>query len=1501
MSDDQTKNELPGLEPDIKGGWHQPTEPSLWEPVEEESKPFVLWDPMPAFPEDLSERSADPGGWHLPSPEDTVLKPESTIIKGEPIIAEVEVDAPVVEGQQSPEDMINQILGLQSPPPPVKDDRLAAPEDFAIPTKKPEDVEVIAPTRPEDLTIDTSSDDEAVSDDILDADDQEDILENLEELLDGDDSDAFGEDERSALMSMMDDDEPDSSGDSDNPFQDVIKRITDEMPELTQDQIDSVETPTPPDSLGDPDENARIAAEMLAKLQAEDEEVGSGLGGLTVGGFELGEKADTSSAPQESAADIARRMAAELGDDEGNTGYSGAYGTEQYSPPPQQQIADIDPQTREIAERFRNVENQVATLNFRYQNEEMSYDEYQRMLYENMVQGEDGAWWMIGADSDKWYRHDPLTNEWTEDIPEALEALKDYEASVAAQQRGGYGSTDDFGLPPTYDSSGNTTLGDMLPPSYDNDPYGGTRQDDLGLGVPNAEYPAASNAEYTIPGPSAYEDDLPDQYSTIENEAGFEPTVISPSTDPTLYGGQTVLSPSLAGNEGIQSATDFSEPGAYSLDEPAPTVAEIKGQQQNNTIRLMIFALVGIVALGLITVIVVAVGIAFWYSNTVEPYRDQIAALASYNPPFQTARIFDANDKLIVELNSQDTGARTAISLDEMSPFVVHAVISQENERFYQDPGFDPIAIARAFFQNIIGGDIESGASTITQQIAKNLVLQDTEVTAERKINEILVALEIANQYDKNFILELYLNEVFFGNQSYGVEAASQFYFEHGADELNYAEAALLASIIPSPALNDPVVNRPTAIIGMRDTMSKMLEVGCLQFQHGDWINRGPFCVNSETQVEFEGDNVFLVRVNGQGEINGGLATLQIAEIQTAEYQPRNVRLQYPHFINFIQAEIEAEYGTNALFQRGFNIYTTLNPSVQTVAQDTLTRQVEVLVDTGINTGAVMVIDPGTGAIRAMVGSHDFSDDVSGQVNNALTYQQSGSSIKPIVYVAALIGSQGRYLTPASILWDVPVTYNVGGSTYSPVNFDRQAHGAVPLRFALQNSFNIAAVKVFEFIGNDQFIQIAQSLGLNFQEGSVVGLPSALGANEVRLFDMMEAYGTFANNGQRNELYAIQRITETVEGQEVNVPMAPRPEAAQIISPQAAFLLTNILSDDNARAEEFGVNSNLTLARLGFPSQNYVAAKTGTSNDSRDLWTMGYTRQAVVGVWLGTHDNSPTFNTTGFNSAAPVWNVVMEAALSGRRPTEYANPGGVIAQEICRTTGTLSYEGCPQRTTDLFIRDKLPPAPDQGFVQTIAIDSWTGQRANEFCDDYIIEQTFANIGDRSAVDWLNTTQAGRNYAQAVGLPIPLQAPPEGSCSQGQGLPSVSIAVPNPNSTVQGVVNVSGQVQASNLASYELGYAPAGQTTNFVSIRTSNSQVPTNGSPLGDWDTTQLSNGSYVLRLLARSTVNGQIVIDVPVTVNNPLPTPTPTALPTMVPAIVPDSTIIPVATIGAGP
>ena len=908
-------------------------------------------------------------------------------------------------------------------------------------------------------------------------------------------------------------------------------------------------------------------------------------------------------------------------------------------PPAPDAAAPKEPAISEAARRFIDMRNQAATLADLLNKEEISFEDYQRLLYDAMVRDEQGIWWMIDAENEEWYRHDPDRNQWDVGYPAAL---REHERQNAP-------------------FDGDETLTEYdLPASYSAPIAGDPIYDERGVKIGTA--PPTKDELYTVPGTAALSDEIPGQQPTLAAEAQLSGAIQAPAgVDPAKV---------------IPRAIDSD----YELGA-APIVRELLQTQRSRRARFLMMASAAMVMVALAAAIIGAGVIMLWYRDTIEPFAEGIAALENYSGAYQTARIFDADGNLLAAINSQETGARTALPLEQVSPYMIHAIVAQENERFYDDPGFDPIAIVRAFFQNVRGGGVESGASTITQQIARNLVLRDREVTVRRKLNEILVALEIANRYDKNFILELYLNEVFFANQNYGVEAAANFYFGGGAAQLNFAQAALLASIVPSPVQHDPVANRAAAVAGMRSTMRKMIDVGCLQFHHGGWPERGPFCIIDGAQTDLNGANAVLVSTNDEGFINGGAAILQIAEIETTAFKPADYRVNHPHLVEFVRAAVVAELGEEALYQRGLSIHTTVNPALQAAAQAALSDQVRRLraSASGVNTGAVMVTDPHTGAIRAMVGSHDFFDAQAGQVNNALTFQQPGSAIKPFVYLAALQARDGAYLTPASIIWDVPLVEDLGaGGLYEPQNIDRKFHGPVSLRAALQNSYNVPTVKIFrDHVGAGRFANIAEAFGLEFPEDSLISLASALGANEVSLYDMMAAYGVLANGGRRAPLYVIERITESVDGEQVEI-SRERPAGEQVISPALAYLMQNILSDDSARAPSFPAGSNLTLARLGIATQNTVAAKTGTTNGGRDLWTMGFTRNAVVGVWLGTSDNSPTYNTSGYRSAAPLWTTVMAAAANWYPPQPFENPGGVVAREICRTSGSAQLPDLPR-------------------------------------------------------------------------------------------------------------------------------------------------------------------------------------------------------------------------------
>ena len=930
-------------------------------------------------------------------------------------------------------------------------------------------------------------------------------------------------------------------------------------------------------------------------------------------------------ADAESAADVARRMAEQLAAEEsGDT-----------SAPSQTESLDVKPQLTPLQEKFVETRRIVHQMRDDYRADKITHDELQTKLRQHMILDDDKVWWMMGVDTDTWYKYEG--GQWVESTP-----------PVTIPSEDELKSAEDIAGSLPYSPSPSET---QAPTPTQTQPPAETYTSPL----------VQTNVPVTDPGatvvsgaafPTSFSDAAKTIESTPADPGATMPVGAVDATVPVTPTGSDV-SPL------VESAFDDSDP-YYDLDSEAPVFDEFAQEERNRAIRRVAIGLLALLACGLITGILGSLAMVIAYQNAVGPYRDQINALANYQPEFRTARIFDVNGELIAELNNGG-GARTNVELDEISPFLLHAIVSQENERFFDDPGFDLLSIVRAFIQNFTAGEIESGASTITQQVARNFVIGDAEISATRKLTEILVSQEIARTYDKNFILDLYVNEIFFGNQSYGVESASQFYFNKSARDVNMAESAMLAAIIPAPSANDPVVNKEIAVNGMNSTLKKMIQVGCLQFQHGEWPQRGPFCISSTQTVERDGQQVPLFRVNSNLDVVGGVLINDITDIELTEFLPREFQIRYPHFVNYVQSEVEEIFGTGALFQRGFNIYTTLVPRVQDSAQNQVSVRVQALSLNGVNAGAALVADPRTGAIRAMVGSHDFNDEAhAGQINFVNAYNQPGSAIKPVVYAAALEGRlDGQYYTPATILWNVRTDY--GG--YIPTNFGNTGFtGPVTVRQALQRSYNVPAVKVMEFIGVDKFLDIANRMSLQFLDGTSFGLPTALGANEVRLFDLVEAYGILANDGVALPLYAIERITEDQDGQEVTVysNQEDGAEPQQVVSPQVAYLMQNILSDDPSRAAAFGANTDLTLSRFGIPTQDFVAAKTGTNNDGSDLWTVGFTDNVVAGVWLGTFDDIGTSGVTGFTAVAPVWNRIMESALAGLQVNAFAPPPDVI-------------------------------------------------------------------------------------------------------------------------------------------------------------------------------------------------------------------------------------------------
>ncbi len=568
---------------------------------------------------------------------------------------------------------------------------------------------------------------------------------------------------------------------------------------------------------------------------------------------------------------------------------------------------------------------------------------------------------------------------------------------------------------------------------------------------------------------------------------------------------------------------------------------------------------------------------------------------------FQSSIVYDRQNRVLAEI--LDEGRRTWAPLSRMSPALLDAVVATEDGSFFQNNGIDPRRLVGALVQNTQSSEVVAGASTITMQLARMLFLPPDERfsrSLDRKINEALLAQDLTELFTKDEILELYLNLAYFGHLAYGPEAAAQTYFGKSAAGLTLAEAALLAGLPQQPALLDPFINLEAAKARQQIVLSLMVRRGYI--------------------TQFEADLAF-------------------SEPVTLAPDPNSRPMLAPHFVQYVSGYLAAAPQQYNLGRAGLAVQTTLDLDMQNLAQQIVRENVDALRGAyNLNNAALLALKPGTSEILAMVGSADYNNDaIGGQVNVVLRQRQPGSTIKPVVYATAF--EQGL-ISPATLLWDLPVKYPTeAGQDYRPRNYDERFRGPVTVRTALANSLNVPTVKLFDGIEPSEFITTANNLGISSFDPARLesyGLSTALGGFEVSLYDLTAAYQTLANGGRFVEPTPIRQIT-TSDGQRVQI--APGRPPVQAVSPATAFLVTDIISDNAARAPIFGENSRLKLSRP-------AAAKTGTTTNFRDNWTVGYTKYLVAGVWAGNNDGRPMRNADGITGAGPIWNKFMEAVLA---------------------------------------------------------------------------------------------------------------------------------------------------------------------------------------------------------------------------------------------------------------
>ncbi len=598
-----------------------------------------------------------------------------------------------------------------------------------------------------------------------------------------------------------------------------------------------------------------------------------------------------------------------------------------------------------------------------------------------------------------------------------------------------------------------------------------------------------------------------------------------------------------------------------------------------------------------------------------------------------TTEFFDRNGKLLYRLYEGKN--RTLVPLNELPKFLIKATLAAEDKNFYSHLGIDPVAIIRAAIANFKNHQLEGG-STITQQLIKNSLLTP-EKTYIRKLKEIILSLWAERIYSKDEILAMYLNEAPYGGPAWGVEAAAQTYFEQSARNLTLAQAAYLAGLPASPTQFSPYGSNPE--LGkdrQKEVLARMIE--------------NKFITQSEADKAYEED-------------------LQL--------RPQIYNIQAAHFVMYVKDLLSQKYGQRVVSQGGLKITTTLDVNIQSEVEKIVSEEIGKLSPLNVSNGAAMVTDGRTGQILAMLGSRDYHEPNFGSFNVALSLRQPGSSIKVITFATGF--KQG--FTPGNTILDVPVVFRDNwGNSYSPVNYDGSYHGAVSIRQALGSSYNIPAVKMLATVGLDETITTARDLGITtFTEPKRYGLSLTLGGAEVRMIDMMTVYGTFSQMGTKFIATPILKVTDSNGNVLEEYENKPNPA----LPSEIAYLITDVLTDNNARTPAFGANSLLKIP------DHTVAVKTGTSDNKRDNWTFGYTPEYVVGVWVGNNNNSPMDPrlTSGVTGAAPIWNKIMTSLLSGRKNVAFIRPKGIIETRIDGRKDLAIAQNLPKSLVKTFQKD----------------------------------------------------------------------------------------------------------------------------------------------------------------------------------------------------------------------
>jgi 1A family penicillin-binding protein len=606
---------------------------------------------------------------------------------------------------------------------------------------------------------------------------------------------------------------------------------------------------------------------------------------------------------------------------------------------------------------------------------------------------------------------------------------------------------------------------------------------------------------------------------------------------------------------------------------------------------------------------------------------------------------------------------RQDVPLSQVSNSLKEATVATEDPNFYHDSGVSLRGTARAAYQDAIHSDTGQGGSTITQQLVKNTLLS-SEKSFTRKYKEVVLAMAMGQRYSKDQILQMYLNTIYYGQGAYGIQAASETYFHKPANQLTLNESATLAGLPQSPNQFDPTLD-PKAAQQRR--------------------------------------NYVLSRMQQEGDISTTTAARTAAEPITAN--PRQIDIKAPHFVFYVLDQLQQQYGTDMVEYGGITVHTTLDYNQQVQAQQIVANQVNSLSSHHVTNGGMISLDPHNGDILTMVGSVNYNQPGWGAVNTMLSQLQPGSSFKPIAYAEAFL----KGWSGATQVQDEPLCWPIAGQApYCPQDYSQTWSGPVLLRHSLGNSLNIPALQVLAHAGLADTIALGHAMGIQAPsltgDPSQYGLPLVLGAGDVRPIDMAAVYATFDEGGQTVVPRAILSVTDKY-GKDITKPSA-NSGGKQVLDPRIAYMITNILSDNQARQPEFGLNNPLVLDRP-------AAAKTGTTNDFDDNWTDGYTPNLVAVVWVGNNDHTPMENVSGISGAAPIWHDYMEMASAGTPAQPFSVPAGVVSAKICPSDGGLDTNpNDPSAINEVFLAGQAPTKPCGSYgPQPLPAGAYTTGRA----------------------------------------------------------------------------------------------------------------------------------------------------------------------------------------------